>query len=65
MKEIFRKVILHMVLKQMPPELKVKIDAMRDQEKYWSGVKDFDKWKKQTLDRFFFVLSDEAAKIRY
>ena len=54
-----------MVLKQMPEELREKIMKLREEEKYFEGVKDFDQWKKETLDHFFFVISEEAASIRY
>lgn len=54
-----------MICKHLPEDLRNKIAILKAEEAYFADVRDFDDWKKESMEKFFFVLSDEAAKIRF
>ena len=54
-----------MVVKHLPEDYREKIGKLKAEEAYFADVRDFDEWRKDTMEKFFFVLSDEAQRIRY
>ena len=54
-----------MVCKHLPEDARNKIAILKAEETYFADVRDFDDWMKESMEKFFFVLSDEAAKIRF
>ena len=61
----FKKAIFFMVCKQLPEDVREKIEKIKAEEAYYEDVRDLDDWKKESMEKFFFVLSDEAARIRF
>lgn len=60
-----RKAIFQMVINHLPNDFKEKIGKLKEEEAYFADVRDFDEWCAETVEKFFFVLSDEAQAIRY
>ena len=54
-----------MVVKHLPEDYREKIGKLKAEEAYFADVRDFDEWRKDTMEKFFFVLSDEAQRTRY